>query len=278
LLGAALLVRRAAVGGQLFDDGFAPAYCEDADLCLRLIAAGHRIRYVASADVVHYLSVSTNRQKQARKLRTIARNQQKLMERWGDLLGRLDAVRPIAFHLPQFHTTPENELWWGADEPLDSAGVRGLFGACDCFVSLHRAEGFGRGLGEAMALGRLAMGTAWSGNMDFMTEANSLLVRSRQVRVPRDAYPHWNGQSWAEPDIDHAAALLCPVLEDPARGRAMAARGQRDVLQGWSYRAVGLRILDRLEAIAATSAKLRDVTADRPAPKAPPRRRATVGT
>ncbi len=45
------------------------------------------------------------------------------------------------------------------DSPLDTLGVRSLINACDCFVSLHRAEGFGRGLGEAMALGRLALGT-----------------------------------------------------------------------------------------------------------------------
>ena len=138
------------------------------------------------------------------------------------------------------------------NEPLDSVGVGSLIRACDCFVSLHRAEGFGRGLGEAMAQGRLALGTGWSGNLDFMTPENSLLVDHRMVRVKRDAYPHATGQSWADPDLDHAAALLRPMLDEPARARALAERGRRDVLRSHGHRAVGLRMLARLEALLAS--------------------------
>ncbi len=135
--------------------------------------------------------------------------------------------------------------------PLDSLGVRSLVNACDCFVSLHRAEGFGRGLGEAMALGRLALGTAWSGNLDFMRPDNSLLVDFRMVALKPEDYPHGEGQNWADPDIDHAARLLAPILADPARGAALAERGRRGVLLSHGNRAVGLRMLDRIEALAA---------------------------
>lgn len=140
--------------------------------------------------------------------------------------------------------------------PLDTFGVKSLINACDCFVSLHRSEGFGRGLGEAMALGRVALGTGWSGNVDFMTPENSLMVRHELLKLRRDEYPYWKGQSWAEPDVGHAVELLRPILDDPARGRALAERGQADVLRTHGNRAVGLRILARLEQIAADSPKL----------------------
>lgn len=135
--------------------------------------------------------------------------------------------------------------------PLDTFEVKSLINACDVFVSLHRSEGFGRGLGEAMGLGRLALGTFWSGNTDFMTADNSLAVNYELVKLRRDDYPHWRGQSWAEADVAHAHALLRPVLDDPSRGAAMARRGQTEALLSHGSRAVGLRVLDRLRAIVA---------------------------
>jgi hypothetical protein len=155
--------------------------------------------------------------------------------------------------------------------PLDSIGVKSLINTCDCFLSLHRSEGFGRSLGEAMALGRLAMGTGWSGNVDFMTPANSLFVDYDLVKLQREEYPHWNGQSWANPNLEHAYSLLRPVLDDPARGHAIAERGQAEVLRTHGNRAVGLRILVRLQQVARESAKAR---AAEPLPRRPARRRA----
>ena len=149
--------------------------------------------------------------------------------------------------------------------PLDTLGTKSLINACDCFVSLHRSEGFGRGLGEAMGLGKLVMGTGWSGNVDFMTPANALFVDYELTKLKRDDYPHWQGQNWAEPKLQHALDLLRPVLNDPARGRAIAERGQAEALRTHGNRAVGLRILVRLQRIARESEKLRATPPKRPA-------------
>ena len=160
--------------------------------------------------------------------------------------------------------------------PLDTLGVRSLINACDCLVSLHRAEGFGRGPGEAMALGRLALATGWSGNVDFMTAENSLLVEHDMIQLAPDEYPHWQGQSWADPRVEHAFALARPLLDDPARGAAMAQRGQADVLRSHGNRAVGLRILARLQAILQESPWFNPdaASAAAPEPAKKPRRRA----
>jgi hypothetical protein len=133
--------------------------------------------------------------------------------------------------------------------PMTACETRSLINACDCFISLHRAEGFGRGAGEAMFLGRLALATGWSGNLDYMNHDNALLVNHALVPVAAGQYPFGEGQVWAEPDVDHAVALLEAALDDRSAAAAIAARGRRDMRLDHSFRAVGLRILDRVTEI-----------------------------
>jgi len=90
-----------------------------------------------------------------------------------------------------------------------------LFNACDCFVSLHRAEGFGRCLAEALLLGKQVVATNFSGNTDFCREPRVALVRHRMVPLKSDDYMWGEGQSWAEPDLDHAAELMRSVRTHP---------------------------------------------------------------
>ena len=127
--------------------------------------------------------------------------------------------------------------------------IKNLVRCCDCFVSLHRSEGFGRGLSEAMYLGKPVIATAYSGNMDFTAEDNSLLVRYRTVEVPEGAYPFWRGQVWADPDLEEATSHMIRLIDDPSNGVEIGRRGSLTIRKAFSYRRVGLRYRERFDAI-----------------------------
>jgi glycosyltransferase involved in cell wall biosynthesis len=114
---------------------------------------------------------------------------------------------------------------------LPYAEVLGLYAACDAFVSLHRAEGLGLGLMEAMLLGKPVVATGWSGSMDFMDDASAALVRftftpvldTQVAYAPREFS---RIQLWAEPDLLHASQLMQRLADDRGYASALGAAGK----------------------------------------------------
>jgi glycosyltransferase involved in cell wall biosynthesis len=147
------------------------------------------------------------------------------------------------------------------DRILDREELVGLVAASDCYVSLHRSEGFGLTMAEAMAVGKPVIGTAYSANLDFMTADNSLLVRQREVRLERDYPPYPKGSTWADPDIGHAAELMRWVYSDPAGARCLGERARADILAYLSPAAVGARMAQRFTLIAREIEARRSVLA-----------------
>lgn len=141
------------------------------------------------------------------------------------------------------------------DELLTRAQAYGLIALGDCFVSLHRSEGFGLGLAEAMLLGKPVIATGYSGNMDFMNRDNSLLVDYELVEITEDRPIYTRGNFWAEPSVEHAADLMRQVYEDPDKARAVAERSQSETQRLLSLEAAGQRMRRRLEEIAAAIRK-----------------------
>ena len=133
------------------------------------------------------------------------------------------------------------------DRYLSPGEKDGLTAACDCYVSLHRSEGFGLGMAEAMYLGKPVIATGYSGNLDFMTEENSLLVDYRLAPIGPGAPPYPADAEWAEPDIEHASALMRLVFEDRDASVALGERAAEDIRRTHSPAVVGELMNDRLE-------------------------------
>jgi glycosyltransferase involved in cell wall biosynthesis len=136
------------------------------------------------------------------------------------------------------------------DLVLSRADAYGLQSVCDCFISLHRAEGFGLGMAESMLLGKPVIATGYSGNTDFTRFDNACLVRYRLVDVVEGAYPLGAGQVWAEPDIQEAAAHMHLVYADPVFRERIAAAGRQYVSESFSSHIIAQRVVARLEHIS----------------------------
>ena len=127
--------------------------------------------------------------------------------------------------------------------------VVGLQSVCDCFVSLHRAEGFGRNIAEAMLLGKPVVVSAFSGNMDFTDEETAFLVQGDLVRVSPGEYPFHQGQVWLDPDLEAAADAMMRVVDDPTMRNRRAAKGREVASARYAPEVVGRRYLQRLKSL-----------------------------
>jgi hypothetical protein len=137
-------------------------------------------------------------------------------------------------------TAADSRIHW-IDTTLRRPQVIALYRSCDCFVSLHRAEGFGRCIAEALLLGKQVITTGFSGNMDFCHEPRVALVRHRMRVVHPREYFWADGQVWADPDLDHAAELMREIRAEP--------RAVGNPLLQFSPGIVGALYADRLRTI-----------------------------
>ena len=104
----------------------------------------------------------------------------------------------------------------------------GLMSRADIVLSLHRAEGFGLVLAEAMLRGKAVVATGWSGNMAFMDDTSAALIDYQLVPVADESgiYTPMKGALWAQAQRDHAVMWLRRLGDDPALRQALGARAR----------------------------------------------------
>jgi hypothetical protein len=158
----------------------------------------------------------------------------------------------------------EEEVLWAAhgredihvvDRSLSGEELNGLMAACDCYASLHRAEGFGLTMAEAMAIGKPVIATGYSGNVDFMNADNSYLLDYTIGRVGPECEIYPPEGEWADPSVEHAAELMRRVFEQPREARALGERAAQDIARRLSPAATGAAMRRRLEELAGASAE-----------------------
>jgi glycosyltransferase involved in cell wall biosynthesis len=121
-----------------------------------------------------------------------------------------------------------------------------LVAAADCMVSLHRSEGLGLHLAEAMWLGTPVVATRYSGNLDFMSDDDSLLIDYDLVNVEHGEGVYPPSAQWAAPDLDHAAAAMRRIADDAALRARLGAAGRRRMEQQPSLAETGRLIANLL--------------------------------
>jgi glycosyltransferase involved in cell wall biosynthesis len=187
------------------------------------------------------------------------KNPDGLMEAYARAFSPADGAHLVLKSINgQHHWAELEQLTMSVDRPdihiIDALWpgwqVKAAMEQCDCYASLHRSEGLGLTMGEAMALGKPVVASAWSGNMDFMTADTASLIPVSLTPIPESTPVYGHCGRWAEPDLDAAAAALRRVHDDPRGAQAMGQRARAHLAAHRSLEATG-------RALAALSEDLR---------------------
>ena len=131
-------------------------------------------------------------------------------------------------------------------EVLPHSENTALMQCCDCYVSLHRSEGFGLTLAESMLMGKPVITTGYSGNMDFTNPETALLVDYKLVQVQPGDYPFSRGEMWAEPNVQQACEYMRELVEDSTFARPLTQKGVELIRNSFSTTSMGKRYKKRL--------------------------------
>ena len=135
------------------------------------------------------------------------------------------------------------------DAVLTREEKQNLMKAADCYVSLHRSEGFGLTMAEAMLCAKPVIATGYSGNLDFMSDDDSYLVPSRLVTIKQTHGPYKAGFHWADPDLDAACGIMRQVEVNREAAREVGRRAQARVREQLHPAPIAASVRARLEEL-----------------------------
>ena len=136
------------------------------------------------------------------------------------------------------------------DGYLSKEKLNGLLYNCDCYVSLHRCEGFGLTMAEAMFYGKPVIATGYSSNTEFMNVGNSFCVKYKLIPIEQDCGPYKKGNVWAAADVEHAANFMRYVFNNSWEAQQIGAIAAEEIKTILNPQVAGNKIRKRLEYIA----------------------------
>ena len=161
-------------------------------------------------------------------------------------------LHPQAFQQLELQTSNHPHILL-MDRQLSSEEMRGLLLCVDCYVSLHRSEGLGLGMAEAMYLGKPVIATAYSGNLEFMNQENACLVSYSKIEVSDGEYLDQKNQVWADPNIHEASQYMQKIFNDLEFRTQLGNAAQKWMREHHSFSVMGNAIADRLRKISLGS-------------------------
>ena len=135
------------------------------------------------------------------------------------------------------------------EEILPKQKLIDFMACCDSFISLHRSEGFGRSIAEAMLLNQPVIVSNFSGNLDFCNAENAYLVDGELLPLKENDYAFGTSQFWFEPDISLAAKQMIKLFENQEERKIKALRGQLFISEHYSKEVVGDLYKSRFQKI-----------------------------
>lgn len=123
---------------------------------------------------------------------------------------------------------------------------------CDCYISLHRSEGYGLTMAEAMYFGKPVIATGYSGNLEFMNSENSFLVDYEICNVNAKMLNYDENTVWSNPDIEHASQLMKDVFDNPSHAKEIGEKAKSSMLKHYSKKEIGTIIHNEISSIYNT--------------------------
>ena len=136
------------------------------------------------------------------------------------------------------------------DDFLSKEDTLSLIKSCDVYLSLHRSEGLGLGMREAMTMGRVVIATDYSGNKDYMTDENSILIKYKKIPIPINAGIYWHPEvTWAEPNIYDAVKKLRFIHMDKEYRNTIGTNAKISMLENYNLEKCAKEMISLISVI-----------------------------